>query len=75
MMEVSVNTKLWSLIVIMLLFIIIVGAVGYATLNKIANTVEELVGMDEAFLNLTDQVNSIAPFRERLFLEYRQSHS
>jgi methyl-accepting chemotaxis protein len=57
MTEISVKTKLWSLIVIMLLFIIGVGAVGYVTLNRGAATLQNLVDQDEAFLNLTDQLH------------------
>lgn len=57
MTEISVKTKLWSLIVIMLLFIVGVGAVGYVTLNRGENTLKNLVNQDEAFLNLTDQLH------------------
>ena len=57
MTEISVKTKLWSLIVIMLLFIVGVGAVGYVTLNQGATTLKNLVDEDEAFLNLTDQLH------------------
>ncbi|MHB9075491.1 MAG: MCP four helix bundle domain-containing protein [Desulfobaccales bacterium] len=56
MTEISVKTKLWSLIVIMLLFIIGVGAVGFVTLNTEAAAFKELDDLDNAFLNLTDQV-------------------
>jgi methyl-accepting chemotaxis protein len=56
MTEISVKTKLWSLIVIMLLFITGVGAVGFVTLEKGAATFKELDELDNAFLNLTDQV-------------------
>ena len=34
MTEISVKTKLWGLIVIMLLLIISVGAVGFVTLDR-----------------------------------------
>jgi methyl-accepting chemotaxis protein len=57
MTEISVKIKLWSLIVIMLLFIVGVGAVGYVTLNRGATTLANLVDQDEAFLNLTDQLH------------------
>ncbi len=57
MTEISVKTKLWSLIAIMLLFIISVGAVGFMTLDRGAATLKELVDQDEAFLNLTDRVH------------------
>jgi methyl-accepting chemotaxis protein len=56
MTEISVKTKLWSLIVIMLLFIIGVGTVGFVTLEKEAIAFKELDDLDNAFLNLTDQV-------------------
>jgi methyl-accepting chemotaxis protein len=56
MREISVKKKLWSLIVIMLLFITGVGAVGFVTLEKGAATFKELDDLDNAFLNLTDQV-------------------
>lgn len=56
MTEISVKTKLWSLIIIMLLFIVGVGAVGFVTLNEQAKTFKELDDLDNAFLNLTDQV-------------------
>jgi methyl-accepting chemotaxis protein len=57
MTETSVKTKMWSLIVIMLLFIIGVGTVGYVTLDKGANAYKELVELDEEFLNLMDQTH------------------
>jgi methyl-accepting chemotaxis protein len=57
MTEVSVKIKLWSLIAIMLLFIVGVGAVGYATLNRGENTLKTLVNKDEAFLNFPDQLH------------------
>lgn len=56
MREISVKTKLWSLIVIMLLFIFGVGAVGFVTLNNQAATFKELDDLDNAFLDLTGQV-------------------
>jgi methyl-accepting chemotaxis protein len=57
MTEISVKTKLWSLITIMLLLIISVGAVGFVTLDRGAATLKELVDQDEAFQNLTDRVH------------------
>ncbi|MFZ5449538.1 MAG: MCP four helix bundle domain-containing protein [Thermodesulfobacteriota bacterium] len=57
MTEISVKTKMWSLVIIMLLFIFGVGAVGYVTLDKGANTYKELVELDEEFLNLIDQAH------------------
>jgi methyl-accepting chemotaxis protein len=57
MTEISVKTKLWSLIAIMLLLIISVGAVGFMALDRGAVTLKELVDQDEAFLNLTDRVH------------------
>jgi len=57
MTEISVKAKLWSLIAIMLLFIISVGAVGFMALGRGATTLKELVDQDEAFLNLTDRVH------------------
>jgi methyl-accepting chemotaxis protein len=57
MTEISIKIKLWSLIVIMLVFIVGVGAVGYITLDRGANTLKSLVDEDEAFLNLTDQLH------------------
>ena len=57
MTEISVKTKLWSLIAIMLLFIISVGAVGFMTLDRGAATLKELVDQDDALQNLTDQVH------------------
>jgi methyl-accepting chemotaxis protein len=56
MTEISVKTKLWSLIAIMLLFIISVGAVGFMTLDRGAATLKEFVDQD-ALQNLTDQVH------------------
>jgi methyl-accepting chemotaxis protein len=56
MTEISVKTKLWSLIAIMLLFIISVGAVGFMTLDRGAATLKEFVDQDE-LQNLTDQVH------------------
>ena len=49
MTEISVKTKLWSLIAIMLLLIISVGAVGFVTLERGAATLKEFVDQDEAF--------------------------
>ncbi len=56
MTEISVKTKLWSLIAIMLLLIISVGAVGFVTLERGAATLKEFVQEDEA-QNLTDRVH------------------
>ena len=56
MTEISVKTKLWSLIAIMLLFIISVGAVGFVTLDRGAATLKEFVDQDE-LQNLTDRVH------------------
>jgi methyl-accepting chemotaxis protein len=53
MTEISVKTKLWSLIAIMLLLIISVGAVGFVTLDRGAATLKKLVDQDEALQNLT----------------------
>jgi methyl-accepting chemotaxis protein len=57
MTESSLKSKLWSLIATMLVFIVGVGAVGYVTLNRGANTLKNLVDQDEAFLNLTEQLH------------------
>ena len=57
MTEISVKTKLWGLIAIMLLLIISVGAVGFVTLDRGAATLKELVDQDEALQNLTGQVH------------------
>ena len=57
MTEISVKTKLWSLIAIMLLLIISVGAVGFVTLDRGAATLKEFVDQDEALQNLTDRVH------------------
>ncbi len=59
MTEISVKAKLWSLIMLMLLFIISVGAVGFVTLDRGAATLKELVDEDEAFLDLTGRVHLI----------------
>jgi methyl-accepting chemotaxis protein len=56
MTEISVKTKLWSLIIIMLLLIICVGAVGFVTLERGAATLREFVNEDAA-QNLTDRVH------------------
>jgi methyl-accepting chemotaxis protein len=57
MTNISVKVKLWSLIAIMFLLIISVGAVGFLTLDRGAITLQELVDRDEAFLQLTDRVH------------------
>jgi methyl-accepting chemotaxis protein len=56
MTEISVKAKLWSLIALMLLFIISVGAVGFVGLDRGAATLKEFVDQDEA-QNLTCQVH------------------
>ena len=56
MTEISVKTKLWGLIAIMLLLIISVGAVGYMGLDRGAAKLKEFVVQDEA-QNLTDLVH------------------
>jgi methyl-accepting chemotaxis protein len=57
MTEISVKAKLWSLIAIMLLFIISVGAVGFVTLDQGATILKEFIDQDEALQNLTGQVH------------------
>ena len=57
MTEISVKTKLWGLIAIMLLLIISVGGVGFVTLDRGAATLKEFVDQDEALQNLTGQVH------------------
>jgi methyl-accepting chemotaxis protein len=57
MTGISVKTKLWSLIAIMLLLIISVGGVGFVTLERGAATLKEFVDQDEALQNLTGQVH------------------
>jgi len=57
MTEISVKTKLWGLIAIMLLLIISVGAVGFVTLDRGAATLKKLVDQDEALQNLTGRVH------------------
>jgi methyl-accepting chemotaxis protein len=57
MTEFSVKTKLWSLIVIMLLLIISVGAVGFVTLDRGAASLKEFIDQDEALQNLTSRVH------------------
>jgi len=61
MTEISVKTKLWGLIAIMLLLIISVGAVGFFTLERGAATLKEFVDQDEVLQNLTgrDHLNII----------------
>jgi len=56
MTEISVKTKLWGLIGIMLLLIISVGAVGFVTLERGVATLKEFVDQDES-QNLTDRVH------------------
>jgi methyl-accepting chemotaxis protein len=57
MTEISVKAKLWSLIAIMLLLIISVGAVGFVTLDKGAATLRKLIEEDDAFQNLTNNLH------------------
>jgi methyl-accepting chemotaxis protein len=57
MTEISVKTKLWSLITIMLLLIISVGGVGFVTLDRGAATLKEFINQDEALQNLAGQVH------------------
>jgi len=57
MTEISVKTKLWGLIAIMLLLIISVGAVGFVTLDRGAATLKEFIDQDEALQNLTSRVH------------------
>jgi len=56
MTEISVKTKLWGLIAIMLLLIISVGAVGIVTLDRGAATLKEFVHQDEALQNLSGRI-------------------
>jgi methyl-accepting chemotaxis protein len=57
MTEISVKTKLWGLIAIMLLLIISVGAVGFVALDRGAATLKEFIDQDEALQNLTSRVH------------------
>jgi methyl-accepting chemotaxis protein len=57
MTEISVKAKLWSLIAIMLLFIGVLGGVGFVALDRGATTVKELVEQDDAFQDLTDKIH------------------
>jgi methyl-accepting chemotaxis protein len=57
MKEISIKSKMWGLIVIMLLFIIVVGAVAFFSLDRGAATLARLVGEDQAFLTLCDRVH------------------
>jgi methyl-accepting chemotaxis protein len=57
MTEFSVKTKLWGLIVIMLLLIISVGVVGFVTLYRGAANLKEFIDQDEALQNLTSRVH------------------
>jgi methyl-accepting chemotaxis protein len=57
MTEVSVKTKLWGLIAIMLLLIISVGAVGFVGLDRGATTLKTLVDQEEALQDLTSQLH------------------
>ncbi|HLD46973.1 MAG TPA: MCP four helix bundle domain-containing protein [Desulfobaccales bacterium] len=57
MTEISVKTKLWSLIAVMLLLIIGVGAVGFVNLDRGAATLKEFIDQDAALQNLTSRVH------------------
>jgi methyl-accepting chemotaxis protein len=57
MTEISVKVKLWSLIAIMLLLIVSVGAVGFLSLERGASTIKEFVDRDEALQNLVGRVH------------------
>ena len=57
MTEISVKTKLWGLIAIMLLLITTVGAVGFVTLYRGAANLKEFIDQDEALQNLTSRVH------------------
>ena len=57
MTGISVKTKLWSLIAIMLLLIISVGGVGFMALDRGAATLKEFIDQDEALQNLTGRVH------------------
>jgi methyl-accepting chemotaxis protein len=57
MTEISVKTKLWILIAVMLLLIVGVGAVGFVTLDRGAATLKEFVDQDAALQNLTSRVH------------------
>jgi methyl-accepting chemotaxis protein len=57
MTEISVKTKLWGLIAIMLLLIISVGTVGFISLDRGAADLKEFVHQDEALQNLTSRVH------------------
>jgi methyl-accepting chemotaxis protein len=57
MTEISVKTKLWGLIAIMLLLITSVGTVGFVTLYRGAANLKEFIDQDEALQNLTSRVH------------------
>jgi methyl-accepting chemotaxis protein len=57
MKEISVKIKMWGLIGIMLLFIIVVGAVAFLSLDRGAAAITKLVDEDGAFLSLCDRVH------------------
>jgi methyl-accepting chemotaxis protein len=57
MTEISVKTKLWSLIALMLLFIISVGAVGFVALDREADLLRNVLEQDEALVTLAQRVH------------------
>jgi len=57
MTEISIKAKLWSLITLMLLFIISVGAVGFVTLNQEADLLQNVLEQDEALVTLAQRVH------------------
>jgi methyl-accepting chemotaxis protein len=57
MTEISLKTKLWGLITIMLLLIVSVGAVGFVSLDRGAAGLKEFFDQDEALQNLTSRVH------------------
>lgn len=56
MTEVSVKTKMWGLIILMLLFIIGVGGVGFVTLKQQMTTFQRLDDLDDAFLSMSAKI-------------------
>lgn len=57
-MEISVKTKLWSIMAVMLLFIMMVGGVGYVTLSREIDGMRKLLDQDIAFQNLASELLS-----------------
>jgi methyl-accepting chemotaxis protein len=57
MTEISVKTKLWSLIALMLLFIISVGAVGFVALDREADLLRNVLEQDEALVTLAQRMH------------------